>query len=316
MGCKKRLSRAALLLAAALVPVLMGACADNGGFNAGGRPALAEYVGTRQVTGDDGVATGLIDYTNADAGYVAVQVTAPTRARAVIKGPNMANSEFDAMHLNSSGEMVFLPLAYGSGRYTVALMYHDGGDTNAYYPLLEAEVQANIPSEYAPFTTQSHDVGYGPSSECVQFSYELTQNCATDLEVAQMIYWWVSENISYDTAKAARVSASPGEDTTPSPDATLRQKTGICYDYASLTAAMLRANGIPCRLVIGQVATDTGAIVHAWNHIWLEDVGFVAVKISVNPDDWTRIDATFSAAGESQAQFIGNGSNYADMYYH
>ena len=330
MGTKKLLSFAALLLVMAMALVFAGGCADDQEFRYDGEPILAdpeyvrtpppvklaEYVGTQQVYNDDGYATGLIDYTNADQGYVAVQMTAPTKSRVKVIYRAEAGEIEESFHLQPDGEIYFIPLAYGTGTYVIQLLYHDGGAGNSFYTIASAEVTARIANEYTPFTVQGLEVNYSADSEAVKFSHELTKNCSTDIEVVRMIYWWVSDNIIYDDAKADSVLTTKDGDFTPDPDTTLRLKTGICYDYASLTAAMLRANGIPCRLVKGYVKQGDGEVYHAWNHIWLRGVGLIAVKIQVNPNDWTRIDATFSAAGTSQAQFIGDGTNYTDWFYH
>ena len=51
----------------------------------------------------------------------------------------------------------------------------------------------------------------------------------------------------------------------PDLDQVLEKKMGICFDYASLTAALLRVQGIAVKLVIGY-ADNT---YHAWNEVYL-----------------------------------------------
>ena len=52
---------------------------------------------------------------------------------------------------------------------------------------------------------------------------------------------------------------------------------------------------------------------HAWNMFYTEEGGWVTVKFSAPGNDWSRIDLTFSANGAS-SKFIGDGSNYLDVY--
>ena len=52
---------------------------------------------------------------------------------------------------------------------------------------------------------------------------------------------------------------------------------------------------------------------HAWNMFYTEESGWVAVEFAVNEDDWNRMDLTFSANG-SDSEYIGDGSNYLDVY--
>lgn len=69
---------------------------------------------------------------------------------------------------------------------------------------------------------------------------------------------WVTDNVAYDTQLAATVKSGY----VPDPDSVLAKRSGICYDYASLMAAMVRSQGIPARLVVGYAADN---IYHAWN---------------------------------------------------
>jgi len=97
----------------------------------------------------------------------------------------------------------------------------------------------------------------------------------------------------------------------PVPDETMNTGMGICFDYASLAASMLRSQGIPTKLIFGYVAPDD--LYHAWNMVYTEESGWITVEFKVSEESWNRVDLTFSANG-SDAKFIGNGENYADVY--
>ena len=84
-------------------------------------------------------------------------------------------------------------------------------------------------------------VNYTADSACVAKAAELAQMAGDDAGVAAQVFAYVTQNITYDSAKAASVE----DGYLPDPDATLAAGTGICYDYAALTAAMLRSQGIP-----------------------------------------------------------------------
>ena len=88
---------------------------------------------------------------------------------------------------------------------------------------------------------------------------------------------------------------------------------GICFDYASLTASMLRSQGIPTKVIFGYVSPDD--LYHAWNMFYTEESGWVTVEFAVDPNDWNRLDLTFSAGGTDE-KFIGDGSNYTDVYWY
>ena len=93
-------------------------------------------------------------------------------------------------------------------------------------------------------------------------------------------------------------------------DETLQEKTGICFDYAALMTAMLRTQGIPTRLVIGYA----GELYHAWISVYIKDVGWIDNIIYFDGKEWSRMDPTLAAAGDSAKEFVGDGSNYHDLY--
>ena len=88
---------------------------------------------------------------------------------------------------------------------------------------------------------------------------------------------------------------------------------GICFDYAALAASMLRSQGIPTKMIFGYVAPQ--GLYHAWNMFYTPQSGWVTVSFEVRGENWTRMDLTFSANG-ADATFIGDGSNYSDVYYY
>ena len=95
-------------------------------------------------------------------------------------------------------------------------------------------------------------------------------------------------------------------------DETLSTKKGICFDYASLTAAMLRSIGIPAKLAIGYSAS----VRHAWIDVYIQSVGWVERAVEFNGDEWKLMDPTFAATGtdESIQEYIGDGDNYITEY--
>ena len=95
----------------------------------------------------------------------------------------------------------------------------------------------------------------------------------------------------------------------PSPDETLALGTGICFDYASLSAAMLRSLGIPCKVVTGYVSPD--GVYHAWNLVYING-SWTSVEFSVRAGEWSRVDLTFAAAGAGDT--VGDGTSYTDRY--
>ena len=46
---------------------------------------------------------------------------------------------------------------------------------------------------------------------------------------------------------------------------------------------------------------------------YTDQTGWVTVSYQVSKDSWNRLDLTFSANGADDT-FVGDGSNYADLY--
>lgn len=337
----RRLARrlALWLLAGALLAGLAGCGGQTDGFAAGGEPEVADpgyqrtpppllmpqFGGARQEVREDadGGRHGVIDLNYLSQGYVGASCEAGVEAAfRVIKG-DAANGEMDDYPLANNGTPNFFPLARGSGTYTFILfvfLNDDDMGRPTYERYITAEATVTLESEFAPFLVPNKEVDYNADSACVKLSYQLAQHSRTDLEIAQQVYYWISQNISYDVDKAIAAQNNSLGFYTPNPDATLQSKTGICYDYASLAAAMLRANGIPTMLVKGDVMTDNGPAYHAWNLLWLEEQGWVAVELPNQPGSWTLTDTTFAAAavqgGADITQYIGKGDEYTQISVH
>ena len=90
----------------------------------------------------------------------------------------------------------------------------------------------------------------------------------------------------------------------------LKNKKGICFDYAALATAMLRTQRIPTQLVVGY----SGQVYHAWINVHIDGVGWVNKIIEFKGDKWVRMDPTFDAAKKGLNQFVGNGDNYNPLY--
>ena len=151
-------------------------------------------------------------------------------------------------------------------------------------------------------------VNYNESSAVVAKARELAQALAKlRADVVRNIYqWWWTTSPTITTRPP---SWPRPQGYVPDPDATLASGTGICFDYASLGAAMLRSLGIPCQVITGYVSPDD--VYHAWNMVYI-DGEWISVEISIKPNSWTRVDLTFAASGA--ASTIGDGTSYTDRY--
>lgn len=287
-----------------LLALLLTACAaakgnqevpgtTGGGYTA--PPMQTSVFDAQAAEGKDGVQ---LDTSHVAQGYVAVSATGTGRLKfQVVFGEVKYNYD-----LPTDGTPQFYVLQSGSGNYTFRVMQNTTGDK--YAEIYSTSVSVQLENELAPFLRPNQMVSYTADSACVAKAAELAAQAGTESGVVANIYAYIQDNIDYDTQKAETVQAGY----LPDPDETLRTGKGICYDYASLAAAMLRSQGIPTKLITGYV--QPGDLYHAWNMIWLEETGWITVKIEAPAHSWERIDLTF-AAGASAA-YTGDGTGYTD----
>lgn len=137
---------------------------------------------------------------------------------------------------------------------------------------------------------------------------QLAKKCYSSLDVVSNVYNYIIKNIKYDKEKANNVQYGY----VPDPDQTLNDKTGICFDYASLTCAMLRSQGIPTKLEVGYV----GEVYHAWISCYVDETGWIDNIIEFDGKDWSLLDPTLGANNKSKdvKKYIGDGSKYIVKY--
>jgi transglutaminase-like putative cysteine protease len=295
------------LVACALATALATALALSG-CQASDQASGASFSAKTTVqlsTFDQAAATGengaLVDSSHAANGYVGVSATAGSRLKAqVINGQETTNYD-----LAQDGTATILPLTAGSGTYTVRVMQNTSG--NNYVELYSTSFEAAIASETEPFLYPNVNCNYTSSSACVSKARELVSSATNQGEAVKAICNWIVENISYDDDKASQLKDATGY--VPDPDSTLSTGSGICFDYASLGAAMLRSQGIPTKIVTGYVSPNS--IYHAWIMVYIDGT-WTSAQFSVSQNTWSRVDLTFAAS--SDGTNTGDGKTYTDRF--
>lgn len=117
------------------------------------------------------------------------------------------------------------------------------------------------------------------NEKIIALAKEITKGIDDDYEKIRAIHDWVCNNIYYDLD-----SLLYGNDSSSDPsDAldTLKSHKGVCYGYATLTAALLRASGFPTKVVDGYAlglgvekewtpeVLSSAYSNHAWNEVYL-----------------------------------------------
>lgn len=241
-----------------------------------------------------------IDISHTDEGYLmAAYHGNAAQVNVQITGPDHVVYLY---YISQKETYTAMPLSSGEGTYLIDIYEQVEGDI--YSHLLSEVLDVSLKNEFMPFLYANQFVSFTEDTQAVQKGIELAQGCASDLDITTNIYNYVVSSTSYDYDKAASVT-SPYY---PDVDETLRTHKGICFDYSALMCAMLRTQGIPCKLNIGY-ADD---IYHAWISVYLQSVGWVDHLIQFNGKDWSMMDPTF--ASSNGGSFDPSEENYTLMF--
>ena len=195
----------------------------------------------------------------------------------------------------------------GNGEYQITL--YENVEEKKYATVVSATAEVSLADEFAPFLRPNQYVDYAVAEETVKLAAKLTAGKSTELEKVQAVYEYVIKNITYDEKLAETVKSGY----LPVLDNVLKNKTGICFDYAALMTGMLRSQSVPCKLVVGYA----GEVYHAWISVYTEKDGWIDNAIYFDGTTWKRMDPTFAASGnrsETIMKYIGDGTNYTVKY--
>ena len=283
-----------------------GADASGGSGDAQVKKGSFKIPEFKDAVFDSGRAKGneevQLDLSHVSDGYIALKANSDSR----LKLQTIKGSDEYLYDIVQKKQQVF-PLQSGNGNYKIRIMKNAGG--SKYFELYKSSVKVKMKDKFGPFLRPGQYADYSPGSECIKKAESLAKEALDEKDYINNVYEYICENITYDKEKASSVKSGY----IPDPDSTLKEGKGICFDYACLAASMLRRMGIPTKIIFGYVEPDD--LYHAWNMFYTEEDGWSSVEFKVDPKDWSRIDLTFSANGED-GDFIGDGSNYTDVYHY
>jgi len=226
---------------------------------------------------------------NTDDSTVAINYNATDYSKikvAITKGSNTYYYDLPSEH-------EVYPLQMGNGVYSINLYENVSG--NRYKSVYSKKISLKT-SDESVFLSSSQNVSWDEESAAVTLASELTEGLESDEEKFQVIYDYVVNNIRYDYRKAYTVQAGY----IPSPDDTLVDGTGICYDYSSLLAVMLRSQDIPTKLVKGY--STKVSVYHAWNEVFINGQ-WSTVDTTVDASSY-ELTSTFKVANDYDAEKI------------
>ena len=263
--------------------------------------------GVKVYSNDD----ALIDASNSSQGYLMIRLKkAMSGSYRILVNADDINVRY-TFQLNSSGNYEVIPLTEGSGKYTVNVLKVTSAGKGTV--MFKQSLSVSVADSFLPFLTPNQFCMYDAGSSCVALSSKLCGGNKDTIAKTAAIYDYVINNISY-----VSTAENGANGYIPVPDTVLANKSGICFDYASLMAAMLRSQKIPTKVVVGYA----GDIYHAWISVYVDGSGWIDGYIYFDGNSWNRMDPTFAASAKDDADykntvdFISNGSNYAVMYYY
>ncbi|HHY81745.1 MAG TPA: hypothetical protein GX505_03575 [Clostridiales bacterium] len=165
-------------------------------------------------------------------------------------------------NLAGDGSLETFPLQSGDGEYTVSIMQNTEG--NKYVYVLTKKINVKIGNSNSTYLGSIQMINWNKNMAAIKKAAELTSGVSGDEEKVKKIYNYVVKNIRYDYDKLNNLPSTY----IPVIDNTYNSKSGICYDFASLFAAMLRSVGIPAKLVMGYADGVNGY--HAWNEVYYD----------------------------------------------
>lgn len=246
----------------------------------------------------------ILDISNQDQGYLTAESDSDdSRMNIQLTAP----SGVVYSYFLEPDEQTVLPFSEGSGEYLITCYQQIDG--NQYAALYTETLTIKLQNEFLPFLYPNQYVDFSSKSKACKLAASLVKEDMTDIDILKTFYAYVTSHISYDYDKADSVEAGY----LPDIDDTLSTGTGICFDYAALTTAMLRSQDIPCKLQIGY----SGDVKHAWIDVYIRGSGWVTKAVSFDGDTWKLMDPTFDAnsdGDEAIQEYIGDESNYTVQF--
>lgn len=217
------------------------------------------------------------DFDETDTGIVRVKLDdryeqKPIKIMVAYEGQNPEFYDYDRF-----SEFESYGVKSGEGTYQIGIYQNTSG--NSYRALAVKSVEVKDLDPFSPYLASVQNIRWETGDEATTLALELTEGLESDWEKVLAIHQYLIEHITYDYDKAATVTYGY----LPDNAATLENGNGICYDYSSLMASMLRSLEIPTKLVMGK--SKAKSVYHAWNEVY-----------DAERDQWVLIDSTYDAS--------------------
>lgn len=183
-------------------------------------------------------------------------------------------------NLNYGENTLQIPLTGGNGEYTIRIYRQVEGSSYAIVDV--TKITLDLDDEGEVFLYSNVIVDYVITDSVVKRAASLVKNCKTEREVVEKIHKYLLKYYVYDYDKLANIDYLSSISYIPDTNVIFKSKKGICYDFAVVMAAMLRTQGIKCKVVTGYSSAQGLNGYHAWNQIYDSE-----------KDEWYTLDSTY-----------------------
>lgn len=216
----------------------------------------------------------VIDVTDLTKGIVSVSYKSPQNKN--VKVVIEKGQDKYTYNLNASGKEENFPLQLGNGKYKVSVLESTTG--NKYRMISAKDVNLNLADSKNVYLNSIQGIEFKDTMAPIKKASELKQKAKSVDEVVNAIHQYIVQGYKYNYTKLATLPNTY----LPNIEKTYEEKNGICYDFSSLYASMLRSQGVPVKLAKGYTPNAEGY--HAWNEVYDEKT-----------KQWLVIDTTYDA---------------------
>lgn len=150
------------------------------------------------------------------------------------------------------------------GKYTITV-YQNVRD-NLYKKIETTTFEVALKNKLSPYLISTYEINFSQDDNISNIAKKICAESTSEFNKIANIKKYVKETLIYDYELAKNIKNKKITSYLPDANKVLENKKGICYDYASLFAAMCRSQGIPCKIVTGYTKNNT---LHAWNNVYV-----------------------------------------------
>lgn len=170
----------------------------------------------------------------------------------------------------------------GNGVYKISLLGRVSG--NKYKRLLSVKVRVVLENALLPYLVSTEEIKFADDDDVVNKAKEICEGIANTTDKVIALCKYVNTNISYDYDFAEKITNKAIKVYHPIASKILKNKKGICYDYAMLFAVMCRSQNIPCYIEKGYKKNGY----HAWNKVYVNGMWY-SIDLTIPRQNFNKI---------------------------